>query len=126
MPIESKEEFVVRLEKLDEETLLFLSKYAEERQRTSGLITTVTGVIGSIAGAALAVSYALPKLTIESIAIISALIGAVTAIFAIVGRRRSDAKLIQDILRHAERASKANDLESKRALIERFLKAEGL
>lgn len=126
MPIETKEDFIIRLENLDKETLYFLSKYAEQRRRTSNLVGTITAVIGSIAGAALLFNYALPHLNDELLATIAALVGSLVAISAVTTRKRADDKIIREILLRAEIASRIKDDSGKRELIERFLKAEGL
>lgn len=126
MPIDTKEEFIIRLESLDKETLYFLSRYAEQRRRTSNLLGTVTAVIGSIAGAALLFSYILPRLDQEILAVVAAAVGSVVAVGAVKARKREDDKLILDILRRAEITAKEENDSGKRELIERFLKAEGL
>lgn len=126
MPIDTKEEFIIRLESLDKETLYFLSNYAEQRRRTSNLLGTITAVIGSIAGAALLFSYALPNLNQEILALAAAVVGSIVAVGAVTARKREDDKLILEILRRAEIPAKEDNDSGKRELIERFLKAEGL
>ncbi|MBO9828453.1 hypothetical protein J7373_09365 [Xanthomonas sp. A2111] len=126
MSIESKEEFIIRLENLDKETLYFLSKYAEERRRTSNLVGTITAVIGSIAGAVLLLNYALPHLNDEILVAAAGIAGSLVAVAAVMTRKREDDKVIRKILLRAEVANKINGDNGKRELIERFLKAEGL
>jgi len=122
----TREEFIVRLESLDNETLFFLSKYAEEKRRTSNFVGTVTAVIGSVAGAILLFNFALPHLNEKILTVIAGILGSFVAIAALMARKREDDKLIREILRRAEVADRSNDVSGKKELIERFLKAEGL
>lgn len=128
MTILKKEEFLRRLEDLDEETLSFLSEYAEERQKSASIQAIVTGVLGSIAGLAFVASHYFPQASEIMIGIAATVVGALVGAYGFFGKRQAEAELIRRALRQSALYGKegAPLSTSKKRLIERYIKAEGL
>lgn len=126
MSIKVEADLIDLLEKIDKKTLYFISRRAEERRRNSVWIATTTATIGTVAGAAIIFNSALPHLNQEVLGILSGIVGCVVAISAVISRKRDDDKRIRELLLKALILENGVEEQSKRDLIERFLKAEGL
>lgn len=122
----TEQEFLHRLETLDEETLQFMASYAAERRKLIKVSTLISTVLASIAGLVLAVSYIFPGINDVLIAVGSTVIGAAVGALGIWERKREEIRLLSRLVSESRIGESSTDSGRKRELIERFLKAEGL
>ncbi|QHF52610.1 hypothetical protein [Pseudomonas sp. S49] len=121
----SEQELIRRLELMDEETLIFISKYSQDRRKLAKTSTLISTAIATIAGFALSVSSFFPGSNTILIGVISIVLGAVVAGLGLWERQREEMRLISQALKESAGAKNPN-AERKKELIEKFLKAEGL
>lgn len=123
----TEKEFLRRLDSLDEETLMFLSRYAEERRRMAKTSTWISALIASVAGFALTVGSFFPESSKVIVVIISVVLGAAVGTLGIWERKKEEQRLIKRLLRESLHEPSETPYESrKRELIKKFLEAEGL
>ena len=122
----SEQEFLRRLETLDEETLQFMASYTAERRKLIKVSTLITSVLASVAGLTLAINYVLPNISEVLIGVGASVIGSLVAGLGFWERKREEKRLLERLLRESKIGETNTSSGRKRELIERFLKAEGL